>query len=107
MASTPPERVEQGQKTVIAVYAVSRELGNLHASEGFWVEKHKNQAELPDIVVSFGAPVGQADGKTYPGVISSTEKTGNNQKWTCVGNPPTEAIIMSGPSEKKPEDVKA
>jgi hypothetical protein len=97
---------EKGQKTVIAVYAVSKELGNLHPSEGFWVEKYKNQTELPDIVVSFGAPVGHADGKTYPGVITNTEKAGNNQTWTCVGNPPTEAIIKSGPSEaKKPQKM--
>ena len=98
---------EQGQKTVIALYAVSKDLGNLHPSEGFWVEKYKNQAELPDIVVSFGAPVGYADGKTYPGVISNTEKPGDNQTWTCVGNPPTEAIIKSGPGEKKKKEVKA
>ena len=98
---------EHGQKSVIAVYAVSKDLGNLHPSEGFWVEKYKNQAELPDIVVSFGAPVGHADGKMYPGVISNTEKTGDNQEWTCVGNPTTEAVMKSGPSEKKKKDVKA
>ena len=98
---------EKGQKTVIAVYAVSKDLGNLRANEGFWVEKYKNQTELPAIVVSFGAPVGHADGKTYPGVISNTEKTGDNQQWTCVGEPPTEAIIKSGPSEAKKAEVKA
>ena len=98
---------EKGQKTVISVYAVSKELGNLHPSEGFWVEKYMNGPELPDIVVSFSAPVGYADGKTYPGVITKTEQPGNNQVWTTVGNPPTEAIIKSGPSEKKKADVKA
>ena len=92
---------EQGQKTVIAVYAVTQELGNLHPSEGFWVEKYANRTKLPDIEVSFGAPVGHADGKTYPGIIPKTEKTGDNQMWTCVGNPITEAIMTSGPSEEK------
>jgi len=92
---------EQGQKSVIAVYAVAKELGNLHPSEGFWVEKYANRTKLPEIVVSFGAPVGHADGKTYPGIISGTEKAGDNQTWTRVGEPTTEAIMTSGPSEEK------
>ena len=98
---------EQGQKTVIAVYAVTQELGNLHPSEGFWVEKYANQSKLPEIVVSFGAPVGHADGQTYPGIITKTEETGNNQAWTRVGEPTTEAIMTSGPSEEKKKTVPA
>lgn len=92
---------EKGRKTVIAVYAVSKDLGNLRPSQSFWVEKYMNRTKLPDIVVAFGAPVGHADGKKYPGVIAHTEKTADNQAWTCAGDPPAEAVIKSGPSEEK------
>lgn len=98
---------DKGVKAVIAVYAVSKDLGNLQPSEGFWVEKYMNRTKLPEIVVAFGAPVGHADGKTYPGIVSRTEKAGDNQEWTCVGDPPTEAVIKSGPSEEKKKEAKA
>lgn len=97
---------DKGRKTVIAVYAVAKDLGNLHPSEGFWVEKYMNKTKLPEIVVAFGAPVGYADGKPYPGIVAWTEKTGDNQEWTRVGDPPTQAVIRSGPSKEKQREAK-
>lgn len=89
---------DKGKKTIITVYAVAKELGNLKPRHNFWVERFKNKAELPNVEVSFGAPIGYAKGRKYHAIIPKTDEPALNQVWTLHGSPATEAVIKSGPN---------